>query len=208
MDGTMMTKICAMQRFTKDYPPPEREGLKGCRETAAIRIGQAVYEQLVGFLKKTNPGLRDHNETPHPTGSTVLLPFATLIMTVNIENGMKVFGISPRKPNNMVMYREGNKGRRFAKVKQIYRFEIGAGGVEEAVLVEPIIDMYPKAIMGPSRNFRYYLHIMGCVVGEIKKDVTLFLNLKDVKAVAAYRLLPPQTFGLPRGGVILKPIDL
>ncbi|EGG09792.1 uncharacterized protein MELLADRAFT_95283 [Melampsora larici-populina 98AG31] len=129
-------------------------------------------------------------------------------MKIEVQNGWKVFGISPKQPNNVVMYWDSRKKKKFAMVKQIYQFDNGSGGVEQAVLVEPILDVFPKALDGPSRNFWYYLHLMGCIVGELKVNVTFLLNVNDVKAVVAYRKLPPHTFGLARGGMILKPIDL
>lgn len=127
-------------------------------------------------------------------------------MSVEIQGHRGTFRVSPMDPNNCVAY-EKKKGRKsYGLVKHIYRYEIGLGGVEEAILIEPILEVFVKKVDCPSRNFCYNLHLLGFVVGQSKPGVSVFLSPNDVVSTAAYRILPPHTFGMIGGGIILKPL--
>ncbi|KAG0142569.1 hypothetical protein CROQUDRAFT_681495, partial [Cronartium quercuum f. sp. fusiforme G11] len=95
--------------------------------------------------------------------------------------------------------------RKYMMVKNIYVFQSPSGNTEWAVLVRPVKDCFGKDLGSPSRHFRFILYLFHTVVGEIEED-EVFLNPEDITSVAAYRLLPPHTFGLKDGGIMLTSV--
>lgn len=208
MDSTMMYNICGLQRLMADNPVPNLDDGLHNVETARIRFTEEIYEHLLTHLKKKHPHVLDYKSLPYPTGGKIFLPFGTPLISVEIPSKRRSFRVSPIDPNNCVVYDEKKGKKGYGLVKQIYRYENGLGGVEESVLIEPILEVFGKKVDCPSRNFRYSLHLLGCVVGQSKPGLTVLLSLTEVIATAAYRILPPHTFGLKCGGVILKPVLL
>lgn len=206
MDSTMMYKVCGLQRLMAENPVSNIEDRPRKVETARICFSESIYDELLTHVKKKNPELLDYRLLPYPAGGKVFLPFGTPTKSVEISSQRASFNISPMDPNNCVMYdkKKGRKG--YGLIKQIYRYENPLGGVEEAVLIEPIIEVYGKKVECPSRNFCYSLHLLGCMVGKSKPGITVLLPLTDILATAAYRILPPHTFGLKDGGITLKPV--
>lgn len=206
MDSTMMQKVCSLQRLMAENPVPTFKKVKKKEENAHIRINEELYEELLAHLRKKAPGLQDYRVLPRSSSSGVFLPFATPMMSVQVPKSNFPFRISPQKPNNCVMYAKQGGRKGYCMIKQLYRFENGMGGIKQVVLIEPILEVFGKKVDCPSRNFRYNLHLMGSAVGQIKTGVHLVLNISDVLAPCAYRVLPPHTFGLTAGGIILKAV--
>lgn len=149
----MMFKVCALQRLMAAYEVPKIEEQKKRIETARICITENLYTELLEHLRKRHPEVQDYRSTPHPLGTKTLLPFATPISSVWITTQPKDFNISPIPPNNCITFKKQGQKNSYGLVKQIYWFENGLGGVEEAVLIEPIIEVYGKKVECPSRNF-------------------------------------------------------
>lgn len=91
-------------------------------------------------------------------------------------------------------------------VNQIYEFENPYGKWKTVLFVNPIRDLYPKKLDCPSTHFRWTLFLLQCVLGDIQPDM-IIVKPKSVRSVAAYRLLPEDTFGIPTGGIMLRAYD-
>lgn len=207
MDGTMMTKMCKLQRFTEAYLVPELERNERGKDTAQIRIKEDLYKKLLNHLKVKHPELRNYYNYPHPAGSKILQPFATPMAKFTIKKSSHTIGISAKRPNNCVCYKMEGGLKQYGMITQIYRFENGMGGVQEGALVQPITNKFGIKLNCPSQNFRYYVQLMGCIIGSTVSDLTILIDPAEIISVAAYRILPPHTFGLIDGGIILKTIQ-
>ncbi|KAH9818862.1 hypothetical protein DFH28DRAFT_824597, partial [Melampsora americana] len=205
LDGTMITKMCALQRWTGKFSVPAPEKEERQKETAQIRISDAVYNLLLPLLQLKFPELRNYNDWPHPAMAKVLQPFATPISKIIVDKVSHSIDVSAKAPNDCVIYKKEGGRKQYTKVIQLYRFENGMGGIQEAALVEPINDVFAMALDCPSQNFRYYNHLMGSIIGQIDPMSPFFIDPVDIITNAAYRILPPHTFGLADGGIILKP---
>lgn len=161
MDSTMMYKVCALQRLMAAYKVPTIEEKAKKVETARIQITESLYTDLLEHLQIKHPELQDYRTAGNLPGTKRFLPFATPIMSVQIPSQPKKFNVSPTKPNNCLVFKKAGRKKGYGLVKQIYRFENGVGGVEEAILIEPIIESFGKMVDCPSRNFCYSLHLMG-----------------------------------------------
>ncbi|KAG0139503.1 hypothetical protein CROQUDRAFT_54629, partial [Cronartium quercuum f. sp. fusiforme G11] len=113
--------------------------------------------------------------------------------------------VSVLKPNNCIQYRESG-WTSYGIVQQIFDFKKPNGTNEVVFLINPIKNLYPKDLQSPSKWFRYILFLLKAVVGQVD-DEFVYLAPKCVHATAAYRLLPSNVFGIPEGGIILRPYE-
>lgn len=201
-----MYKVCALQRLMAAYKVPKIEEPVRKIEMAQIQITDEFSDQLLNHMNIEHPELQDYRTANDLPGTRRLLPFATPIISIQIPSKPKTFNLSPKRPNNCLVFKKPGKKTACGLVKQIYQFDNGVGSVQEAILVEPIVEVFGKKVDCLSRNFCYSLHLTRCIVGHSRPGVTLSLNPTNVIAPAAYRLFSPQTFGLPLHGIILKPV--
>ncbi|KAG0141047.1 hypothetical protein CROQUDRAFT_52314 [Cronartium quercuum f. sp. fusiforme G11] len=204
MDGTIMRTMCQLQRLLAEYPPPSEPQSKKNLWTRSIILTLETYDQLLHYIRIWNPQARDYREGPHPKNSVIVTRYASPIQHQYIQKASKKFLVSPLAPNNCICYmRMGRK--KYAMVKQIYRFEGALGNTECAVLVRLVNDCFRKDLKSPSKHFQYTLYLLRTVVGEIGED-KFFLSPEDITSVAVYRLLLSHTFGLKDGGIILTSV--
>lgn len=167
-----------------------------------IQLDIEEYEALLAHVQSEGNNIRDYWVMPHPVGSHVLQPYTIPRAACNISDGLLVSEI---KPNNCIKYISGGK-RRYGMIRQIYKFASINDTWAKSLLVNPIVDKYPKDLDSPSTHFRFVLFSLKCVLGQINPDFAV-LSPSQVKCVAAYRLLPDGTFGIQESGIFLRPCD-
>ncbi|KAH9808329.1 hypothetical protein DFH28DRAFT_910274 [Melampsora americana] len=208
MDRTMLRRFCQLQRLLgnhgiDDYVSLEDEyPRKSKRIRNRIELQDYEYEALLCHLRKTMPDIRDYRHLPHPAKSKVLHADAVPKPFLKVS---QYVSISVLKPNNCVKYEMAGKAC-YGMVRQIYQLTDPVGCLRTEVWINPIENLFPKDLASSSKNFRYLLHLMKCVLGRIE-DRCMFLSPDRVVAVAAYRLLPNDTFSIDEGGIILLPFD-
>ncbi|EGG09079.1 uncharacterized protein MELLADRAFT_104354 [Melampsora larici-populina 98AG31] len=196
MDRTMLRRFCQLQRLLGDHAIDDH------REKNRIQLRDEQYEALLVHVRKTIPDTRDHRHIPHPAKSKVLHTDAVPKPSYKVS---KFISVSVLKPNNCIKYKEAGKSR-YAMVRQIYQFTDPVGSVRTELWVNPIENLFSKDLDSPSKNFRYLLHLMKCVLGKVE-DHCIFVSPAKVVAVAAYRLLPDNTLSVAEGGIMLLPYD-
>lgn len=206
-----MTQFSEWKRLMSDNPvieeilhPLQQTGLKTNQKTSRLRIQLEIqyYELLLQHVQDAQNEIRDYRWMLHPKDSYVLQPFAIPRSVCHIRERLMVSVI---KPNNCIKYSWEGKVC-YAIIKQIYEYSHPYGKWESCLLVNPIVDLYPKDLESPSRHFRFTLLLLKCVVGKIQSYFRI-VSSENVKTVCAYRILPDDTFGIQDGGIILRPYD-
>ncbi|KAG0149623.1 hypothetical protein CROQUDRAFT_39610 [Cronartium quercuum f. sp. fusiforme G11] len=167
-----------------------------------IKLDIREYEILLNFSQGRNNQIRDYRKMPHPPNALVLQPYAIPRSTWRISQKLL---LSVMKPHNCVLYKHDGKTK-YGIIRQIYEFENVKQKWQMVCLVSPINNLYPKDLESPSCFFRYIIFLLKCVVGKIDKDHVI-VPTESIVCVAAYRLLPPDVFGIKDNGIILRPYD-
>ncbi|EGF99755.1 uncharacterized protein MELLADRAFT_68357 [Melampsora larici-populina 98AG31] len=206
MDRTMVRRFSQLQRLMGDQPIEENTNAEALAKSKSVRrkieLKDFEYDALLSYLKIKMPELCSHCDLPHPPKAKVLHRYAVPKPSWKISQYLLV---SVLKPNNCIKYKHGGKSM-YAMIKQIYVFTNPSGNEQTELLVHPIENLFPKDATSPSKDFRYLLHSLKCVIGRVE-DHSVFVSPSNVVAVAAYRLLPNNTLSVAEGGVILRPYD-
>ncbi|EGG03721.1 uncharacterized protein MELLADRAFT_117259 [Melampsora larici-populina 98AG31] len=206
MDKTMLRRFAQLQRLMGDHPIDENtvseELTKSKAARRKIELKDYKYDALLSYVKSKTPEVRSHRKLPHPRNAKVLHPHAIPKPSWKISQYLSV---SVLKPNNCIKYKDNGKTA-YAMIKQIYVFTNPSGDEQTELLVNPILNVFPKDLSSPSKHFRYILHLLKCIVGQVE-DRCIFVSPSNVIAVAAYRLLPNDTLSVSEGGIILRPFD-
>lgn len=121
-----------------------------------------------------------------------------------LKVGKKIL-VSGTKPNNSIKYKVGEKDN-YAIIEQIYQFKNPIGQVDYVLKVFPVHNRYPKDLHSNTWFFRKLCYLLKVVVGTLDKETTL-VSLGVVTGVAAYCLLPHNTFNIPESEIIIRPYD-
>lgn len=204
-----MNRFCQWQRLLAEYPvietlvqPLIEKKKDPTKSRMRIQLRIEEYEALLGHVQNERIEIRDYRSMPHPPGSYVLQPYAIPRSVWDVSDELLVSAI---KPNNCVKYLCEGKVC-YGLIRQIYEFCNAYDKWETVLIVNPIINLYPKDLESPSKFFRFLLFLLKCVVGQIDPEF-IVLSTQQVKSVAAYCLLPDTIFGIDEGGIILRPCD-
>ncbi|EGG03620.1 uncharacterized protein MELLADRAFT_65468 [Melampsora larici-populina 98AG31] len=207
MDKTMMRRFGQLQRLTANHPIDDLL-TSDSKRPGSLFTGKRIvlrdedYDRLLAEMRLTSPHVRHHRHLPHPPNSQVLRP---QVVTKSSWKVSEHVSVSVLKPNNVIKYRKDGKSH-YAMIRQIYIIQNPTGGHEARFLANPIEDIFFKDRTSPSKHFRYIVHLLKCVIGQTK-DTAIFISPAQVSVVAAYRLLPNNTFGIAEGGIVLRPCD-
>ncbi|EGG01735.1 uncharacterized protein MELLADRAFT_110771 [Melampsora larici-populina 98AG31] len=211
MDRTMMRRFCQLQRLMADHPIVEDISLgddpgplnsRSQEKKNRIELDDEEYEALLSYVQIKSPDARDHRKLPHPPNAKVFQPYVAPTKTWKVSDRVSV---SVLKPNNCIEFKQHGKVQ-YGFVRQIYHFATPEGKWNTVFLVNPINNLFPKDLDSTSKDFRYILFLLKAVVGIVEEEFT-YLSPQSVSCVAAYRLLPPHTFGIAEAGIILRPSD-
>lgn len=207
MNRTMMQRACQLQRLMA------KPGYKGMLENKLdsnekgstvkkISLGAEMYEAIRAHLAQDDPNVVARDAWPFPTGAKVLHGWA--IPRRSIRCGDVNVTVVGRE--NCVVARVRGK-LQYGMVKQIYCLEDQDKLNQDVIVLSPIKNVFPKKLNVPTARFRYLLYLFKTVVGQVMTQEVLVVRPADVISVAAYRLLPRDTFGIPSEGIILIPAE-
>lgn len=206
----MMLHFVQWQRLLGNYPQSEQitdltakiKPRDPSQSRLQIKLDTNESEALLGYMQTFDTEIREYRERSHGEERKILQPYAVPRASWRGANGVLV---SVMKPNNCIKYMSQGQTV-YGVVRQIYEFSNPGGVWETALIVNPIINFYPKLLESSSTHFRYILFLLKSVVGQIDSEF-IFVSPDRVECVAAYRLLPKGVFSIQEGGIILRPYD-
>lgn len=207
MNGTMMRRGCHLQRMMEkaefqEMIREDKKDVKDQRKAKPISWTDEMYEKIYEYILKEDQSVVRRDTVPVPRGGQVLSGWAHPVQAFECDG----FKVTTTKPQNCVVAKISGKVC-YGIVKQFYTFADHTGKQRSLVVLSPITNMYPKRTQGPTSRFRYYLYLFKAIMGQVDHTKALVGAPSDILSVAAYRLLPPNVFGIDNNGIVLVPYD-
>lgn len=183
MDQTIMHRFCQLQRLMGNHLIVEEATCKDtsntnkCKLTRGkqkkIELEEWEYDCLLFHVQDSIPDAQDYWRLPHPENAKILHAYVTPASVLKVS---EFFSVSVLKPNNCVKFKKDGKVK-YGFIRQIYEFFNPENMHETVLIVNPINTVFPKDMYCSSKDFRFILHLLKCVVGRVEDECVFFTSV-------------------------------